>query len=70
MGDRIRLWRMYDRKQLEADAKIKRKEEIEWRKQKEYMKKLLEQRTKQDSTERHSLDEIQNRFAWGENISH
>jgi len=68
MGDRIRLWKMYDRKQLEADAKIKRKEEIEWQKQKEYAKKLLEQRTKRGSAERQSLDEIQDRFARGEDI--
>ena len=69
MGDRIRLWRMYDTKQLEADAKKNHKEEIEWQKQKEYIQKLLEQRTKQGTAERHTLDEIQDRFARGENIS-
>ena len=69
MGDRIRLWKMYSRKQLEAEAKIKHKEEIEWRKQKEYIQKLLEQRTRQSSEDRHSLDEIQDRFTRGENIS-
>jgi hypothetical protein len=57
---------MYDRKEIEADAKKKQKEEIEWRKQKEYIQKLHEQRTKQGSS---SLDEIQDRFARGENIS-
>lgn len=73
MGDRIRLWRMYDKKELEADAKKKHKEEIEWQKQKVYIQKLHEQRSKQSSkqssNERHSLDEIQDRFARGENIS-
>ena len=69
MGDRIRLWKMYSTKQLESDAKIKHKEEIEWRKQKEYIQKLLEQRTRQSSEDRHSLDEIQDRFTRGENIS-
>jgi hypothetical protein len=71
MGDRIRLFKeVYpDRKQLEADAKKKHKEEIEWQKQKEYTKKLLKQRTKRGSTERRSLDEIQDRFLRGENIS-
>jgi hypothetical protein len=57
---------MYSTKQLEAEAKIKHKEEIEWRKQKEYMIKLQKQRSKQGSS---SLDEIQDRFARGENIS-
>ena len=66
MADRIRLWKMYTRKELEDDAKIKRKEEIEWRKQKEYMIKLQKQRSKQGSS---SLDEIQDRFVRGENIS-
>jgi hypothetical protein len=61
---------MYDTKQLEADAKIKHKEEIEWQKHKEYMKKLILKRNKQRTTDkRHSLDEIQDRFLRGENIS-
>jgi hypothetical protein len=57
---------MYDRKELEEEAKKKHKEEIEWRKQKEYIQKLHEQRSKHGSS---SLDEIQDRFARGENIS-
>ena len=67
MGDRIRLWKMYSTKQLEAEAKIKHKEEIEWRKQKEYLQKLHQQRGKKSSNS--SIDEIQIRFARGENIS-
>ncbi len=67
MGDRIRLWKMYSTKQLEAEAKIKHKEEIEWRKQKEYLQKLHQQRGKQSSNS--SIDDIQIRFARGENIS-
>jgi len=71
MGDRIRLWRMYvDTKQLEADAKLKQKEEIKWRKQQEYAAKLTEQRSKRSSKEIYDvLDEIQDRFTRGENIT-
>jgi site-specific DNA-cytosine methylase len=71
MGDRIRLFKeVYpDRKQLEADAKIKQREEREWQKQKEYMKTLILKRNKQRTDKRHSLDEIQDRFLRGENIS-
>ena len=67
MGDRIRLWKIYSRKQLEEAAKKAHKDEIEWRKQKEYMQKLHQQRGKQ-STDSY-VDEIQIRFARGENIS-
>jgi len=58
---------MYSTKQLEAEAKIKHKEEIEWRKQKEYLQKLQQQRGKQSINS--SIDDIQIRFARGENIS-
>jgi hypothetical protein len=58
---------MYSRKQLQEEAKIKHKEEIEWRKQKEYMQKLYQQRGKQSSNS--SINDIQIRFARGENIS-
>jgi len=67
MSDRIRLWKMYSRKQLQEEAKIKHKEEIEWRKQKEYLQKLHQQRGKRSSNS--YVDEIQTRFARGENIS-
>jgi len=68
MGDRIRLWKMYGKKQLEDEAKAKQKEDREWQKQKEYMQKLQKKRSKQGN-ERQSLDEIQDRFIAGEDIS-
>ena len=67
MGDRIRLWKMYSRKQIEEAAKKAHKDEIEWRIQKEYLQKLHQQRGKQSSNS--SIEEIQIRFARGENIS-
>ena len=67
MGDRIRLWKMYSIKQLQEAAKKAHKDEIEWRIQKEYLQKLHQQRGKQSSNS--SIEEIQIRFARGENIS-